>query len=592
MNFWNNYWYGPVLTLRPNLFFRAFLTLLAFDVWLLRSHLSAAYGLTGFNVAHFSLLDQIQPQPTPQLQGAVQFLTGLMALTLALLGIRRAALGVLSVLYTYGWAMSLLDSFQHHYLMSTILVIMIFFPTDQTRIVEQAGSHKRVTDWPCANCWSYVLLCVTVAIVYIYSAIAKCDAEWISGSTIWEIDKGSGFLTSLASILAHVGISNAMFWPFISVGAIVIEMAIAAAYLVAIVQDRSKSRIVRVVCWTAWALAISLHTGFVLMQLKIGWFSLYMVLLACVVFLPSAVLVRGSYVLLLPFRVFNRLVEWMHGKMLSCHPAVGSTVFLLLAVAILIGLSLGDTIPGISVAGFIAAAILVTVVLELVRRGHSMQALRTTVALLIATAFLWSMISFSSVDFQYHQYAASEWMQVGRTALAQSEIALAERYSNHVGPAELARFKLIAAKVHRSTGQLDEALVNLRFVLSINPNDVEALNSLGAVLSKQGRIDEAMDHFNEVLRVKPDDVNALYNCGSTLVQVNRFGEATTFFQQVLALQPTHADAHNMLGVILARQGRLNEAAKCFEKALEIAPDYIPAYDNMRRTKRLLQQQNE
>jgi hypothetical protein len=59
---------------------------------------------------------------------AVLVLTGLLALYVAVTGLRKVTLVPLFVLYTFSWSMSMLDSYQHHYLVSLILFCLIFFP--------------------------------------------------------------------------------------------------------------------------------------------------------------------------------------------------------------------------------------------------------------------------------------------------------------------------------------------------------------------------------------------------------------------------------------------------------------------------------
>ena len=51
-----------------------------------------------------------------------------LSFSMALLGSSPWAHAALFLLYTYSWSMSMLDSYQHHYFVSLILLCMIFFP--------------------------------------------------------------------------------------------------------------------------------------------------------------------------------------------------------------------------------------------------------------------------------------------------------------------------------------------------------------------------------------------------------------------------------------------------------------------------------
>jgi hypothetical protein len=124
----NDFFHGPHGASRSYLFSKVFLLLLALDAWALMIGHAGRYGAAGFNAAHFDWLDAIQPLPTNASYIGVLLLAGLLSLTLMLTGISRWLLGLLLLLYSYSWAMSLLDSYQHHYFVSLILACMVFFP--------------------------------------------------------------------------------------------------------------------------------------------------------------------------------------------------------------------------------------------------------------------------------------------------------------------------------------------------------------------------------------------------------------------------------------------------------------------------------
>jgi hypothetical protein len=124
----NEFFHGPHGASRSYLFSKVFLLLLALDAWALMIGHAGRYGAAGFNAAHFDWLDAIQPLPTNASYIGVLLLGGLLSLTLMLTGISRWLLALLLVLYSYSWAMSLLDSYQHHYFVSLILACMVFFP--------------------------------------------------------------------------------------------------------------------------------------------------------------------------------------------------------------------------------------------------------------------------------------------------------------------------------------------------------------------------------------------------------------------------------------------------------------------------------
>src|SRR5262249_8829724 len=146
---------------------RIVLCLLAFDVWILEVPLGWRYGMNGFNVAHFAWLDALQPLPSPALYVGMMLATGVVALVCAFRDTSRWTRVLLLVLYTYGWMMSLLDIFQHHYLLSLILTMFVFFP--RARLVDLYRAPRGTEPRPAVETWAYVLLGATMFIVYVYT---------------------------------------------------------------------------------------------------------------------------------------------------------------------------------------------------------------------------------------------------------------------------------------------------------------------------------------------------------------------------------------------------------------------------------------
>lgn len=128
MSLFDRYLFSRVDAVRPWLLQRLFLLLFAFDCWVDHASHAGRYGFGGFNVAHFRLLDALAPMPSPGLYVGTLLLAGLVAFAMAMTRPSRVGLATTCALYTYGWAMSMLDSYQHHYLLSIVLLAMVFFP--------------------------------------------------------------------------------------------------------------------------------------------------------------------------------------------------------------------------------------------------------------------------------------------------------------------------------------------------------------------------------------------------------------------------------------------------------------------------------
>jgi len=242
------YFFGPVAAARPYLFGRVFLLLVSIDMWLdfvLRGWL---YGGGEFNVPHVALLEPILPTPTPELYVALTVLVSFGSLIVALGRWDRVVIAGVLVLFTCSWMMSQLDSYQHHYLMSLVLFALVFFPqVNAADILDAPGDDDESTaddseanpPLPKVTAWAYLLVGCQVAIVYLWTAIAKMDAAWLSGRTVKQIVTST---TAKEYVEGHAG----LFWVALAVGGIVAELALALLLPLVIAQDRRAGRRCRV----------------------------------------------------------------------------------------------------------------------------------------------------------------------------------------------------------------------------------------------------------------------------------------------------------------------------------------------------------
>jgi tetratricopeptide (TPR) repeat protein len=138
-------------------------------------------------------------------------------------------------------------------------------------------------------------------------------------------------------------------------------------------------------------------------------------------------------------------------------------------------------------------------------------------------------------------------------------------------------------------GQIDEAIIHYQKALEINPNHAKAQNNLGNAFLQKGQIDEAIIHYQKALEINPDFAKVHYNLGDALLQKGRLDEAIAQFQKALEINPNIAETHNNLGIALAQKGQLDEAIAHFQEALRLKPDYRNAQDNLAQAQAMLRQ---
>ncbi|MGD0464615.1 MAG: tetratricopeptide repeat protein [Tepidisphaeraceae bacterium] len=176
------------------------------------------------------------------------------------------------------------------------------------------------------------------------------------------------------------------------------------------------------------------------------------------------------------------------------------------------------------------------------------------------------------------------------------------------------RQSLELALAHHGAGRLDQAEQMYRLILSADPNEPNALDMLGAVLSQRGRhaegldlidralairpeaadyhanrglvlaslgrTDEAVAAYRKSLSLRPDAPVALYNLGNALQKLDQTDEAMDCYTRALAAAPNDPHIHCNLGNVLLKKDRVEEAIAAYHRALELRPDYAEAMSNL------------
>ena len=340
--------YARVARVRPYVLLRGTLLLLAFDMWLTRASHGGRYGAGGFNVAHFAIVDRLQPMPTPAIGVGVCILVGLLALLAAHASKPpRWLIGLIFALHTWSWAMSMLDSYQHHYLLSIVLLALMFFePTDADDALTESsddgagavGPYRdgpsreppapRASLWdvlratvPRRSSWPYALFCWSVAVVYTFTALSKMDPQWRSGDALKRVlglsisgEPAAGAFDPIGParrIAELLDLDPDTFWWGMGYGVMGVQLICAAGYALAPFRDVVRNRWVRGFYPIALLTALSFHFGAEYMSLEIGWFSWFMVGYAFIAFLPASWWVVALRVTLpLKDAVYQRLDLW------------------------------------------------------------------------------------------------------------------------------------------------------------------------------------------------------------------------------------------------------------------------------------------
>jgi tetratricopeptide (TPR) repeat protein len=149
---------------------------------------------------------------------------------------------------------------------------------------------------------------------------------------------------------------------------------------------------------------------------------------------------------------------------------------------------------------------------------------------------------------------------------------------------DLARYAPFSYQIHafnaealESQGKWDEAVVEYRKILEINPMLVGIHARLGrTLLSKPNpapeAVQEAKKNFEQELQIDPRNAGAEYVLGQLAANDGDWATAITHFGKATKLDPSFTEAYLGLGSALVSAKRFSEAVAPLEKYEKLAPD--------------------
>jgi tetratricopeptide (TPR) repeat protein len=113
-------------------------------------------------------------------------------------------------------------------------------------------------------------------------------------------------------------------------------------------------------------------------------------------------------------------------------------------------------------------------------------------------------------------------------------------------------------------------------VLSIDPNNAEALSQIGICLVCLGGVMQAIQVMTAATQIEPRVSKYHWNLGELFRRLGRFKEAEQSIRNSVSVNPNDPGALSLLGLVLHQQGKPQEARACYEAALAIDPNFPQA----------------
>jgi len=138
-------------------------------------------------------------------------------------------------------------------------------------------------------------------------------------------------------------------------------------------------------------------------------------------------------------------------------------------------------------------------------------------------------------------------------------------------------------------GEYRSAVDDLTFVLSLNHQDVEALNNRGRSLSELGDYQLAILDFDAAISIAPKSALIYRNRGDTYDYLQEYDLALKDLTESIRLSPGSARAFNIRGVVFGHKGEDLSAIVDYTEAIRINPQDARSYKNRATQFRMLKE---
>lgn len=150
------------------------------------------------------------------------------------------------------------------------------------------------------------------------------------------------------------------------------------------------------------------------------------------------------------------------------------------------------------------------------------------------------------------------------------------KYLEYISPRNFEEAKqlyVIQAEILISKHKYQDALNSMNNALQVLPNNIDLLYMRGLIAQHIGRLDILEKDMKQILALDPNQANALNLLGFMLTEkTHRYEEALEYIKRALVLEPENPDILDSMGWVQYRMGHLDKALGYLQKAYGIQPD--------------------
>lgn len=129
-------------------------------------------------------------------------------------------------------------------------------------------------------------------------------------------------------------------------------------------------------------------------------------------------------------------------------------------------------------------------------------------------------------------------------------------------------------------GQHEEAINLIRTAIEKRPFVPQFHNTLGIVLEAYGKFDEAVIAYQQAVSIKPDYAEAYHNMAVALQSQRQYAAAVEKCKKAVSIIPNYAQAYNTMAFSLEKQQLYDEAIESYKQALQLEPGFVESYNHL------------
>ena len=141
-------------------------------------------------------------------------------------------------------------------------------------------------------------------------------------------------------------------------------------------------------------------------------------------------------------------------------------------------------------------------------------------------------------------------------------------------------------------GSDDKALPIFNQIISLNPENLGAMNNLGAIYRRKKDYDSSVAILQKARELYEDNSQVEYNLGFTYKIMGEYDKAIKCFEDVIEENPTDVLAYNHIGAIYAERGQHENAVQSYLRALKIDPNHPVLHLNIAKSYEKLKKNEE